>query len=246
MFELQGVVKSFQGKEVVPEISLRLERGRTAVLIGPSGCGKSTLLRLFVGLILPDRGTVLFDDQPLTPDTVLALRQKMGFVLQDGGLFPHLTARGNVGLLAKHLGWQKSKLDQRIEELADLTRLPKAALDRYPTAISGGQRQRVAMMRALMLDPPAILLDEPMGALDPLVRYDLQEDLRGIFRALHKTVIIVTHDLGEAAFFGDDLILLRDGKIVQRGTMSDFATAPQDDFVTRFLQAQRDPLNPDR
>lgn len=246
MFELQNVVKTFHGKEVVPEISLRLERGRTAVLIGPSGCGKSTLLRLFVGLIEADRGTVLFDGQPLTNETILKLRQRMGFVLQDGGLFPHLTSRANVGLLAKYLGWQQTKVDQRVEELADLTRLPKAALDRYPTAISGGQRQRVAMMRALMLDPPAVLLDEPMGALDPLVRYDLQEDLRGIFRSLQKTVVIVTHDLGEAAFFGDDLILLRDGRIVQRGTMTDFANAPADEFVTRFLQAQRDPLKSDR
>lgn len=246
MFEFCNVVKTFQGKDVISEISLRLQAGRTAVLIGPSGCGKSTLLRLLVGLIWPDRGAVSFEGQPVNADSVLSLRRKMGLVLQDGGLFPHLTSRGNISLMAKHLGWNPPKINQRIDELADLTRLPKSALDRYPAAISGGQRQRVAMMRALMLDPPAVLLDEPMGALDPLVRYDLQEDLRTIFRSLKKTVVFVTHDLGEAAFFGDDLILLREGRIVQRGTMSDFVNAPQDEFVTRFLQAQRDPLNPDR
>ncbi|MFO0917876.1 MAG: ATP-binding cassette domain-containing protein [Planctomycetaceae bacterium] len=244
MFELSGVVKSFQGKVAVQEISLRFPHGLTTVLIGPSGCGKSTLLRLLVGLIPPDQGSILFDGQPLNAQNVLRLRHKMGFVLQDGGLFPHLTSRANVELLARHLGWPLPRIAARIDELADLTRLPKSLLDRYPSAISGGQRQRVAMMRALMLDPPAILLDEPMGALDPLVRYDLQDDLRTIFRSLRKTVVLVTHDLGEAAFFGDDLILLRDGRIVQRGTMADFSAAPQDEFVTRFLQAQRNPWNP--
>ncbi len=241
MFQLIRVAKSFHGKPVVPELSLTLETGKTAVLIGPSGCGKSTLLRLFVGLILPDAGEVRFDNQPLTNDNILVLRQRMGFVLQDGGLFPHLTCRQNVGLLATHLGWSTDKVRARAEELAKLTRLPDGALDRYPTQISGGQRQRVAMIRALMLDPPAILLDEPMGALDPLVRYDLQNDLRGIFRSLQKTVVIVTHDMGEAAFFGDDLILLREGSIVQRGTMREFREQPTDPYVTRFLQAQRHP-----
>jgi len=244
VFELKGVAKSFAGKTVLPELSLTLERGRTAALIGPSGCGKSTLLRLLVGLIPPDRGDVLFDGTPLTPNNVTVLRRRMGFVLQDGGLFPHLTARRNVGLLAAHLGWERVKIDARVDELADLTRLPRVALERYPGKISGGQRQRVAMMRALMLDPPAILLDEPMGALDPLVRFELQEDLRGIFQRLNKTVVIVTHDLGEAAFFGDDLILLKDGAIVQRGTMREFYERPADEFVTRFLLAQRPPLPP--
>lgn len=241
MFELNRVAKSFQGKSVVPELSLTLEKGKTAVLIGPSGCGKSTLLRLFVGLIRPDRGEVRFDGQPLTDDNVLTLRQRMGFVLQDGGLFPHLTCRQNVGLLATYLGWSADQVRARADELAVLTRLPPGALDRYPTQISGGQRQRVAMIRALMLDPPAILLDEPMGALDPLVRFDLQNDLRSIFRSLQKTVVIVTHDMGEAAFFGDDLILLQEGSIVQRGTMRAFREEPADPYVTRFLQAQRHP-----
>ena len=246
MFELRDVAKSFHGKAALSKISLRLEPGVTTVLIGPSGCGKSTLLRLLVGLIPPDHGEILFDAQPVIAATVLKQRRKMGFVLQDGGLFPHLTSRANVGLMARHLKWPPARIQSRIDELADLARLPKTLLDRYPAAISGGQRQRVAMMRALMLDPPAILLDEPMGALDPLVRYELQDDLRAIFRRLRKTVVLVTHDLGEAAFFGDDLILLRDGRVVQRGTMADFAENPAEDFVTRFLQAQRDPFNPDR
>ena len=165
----------------------------------------------------------------------------MGFVLQDGGLFPHLTARANTGLLATHLGWDSSRVNARVSELADLTRLPHDVLDRFPHQISGGQRQRVGIMRALMLEPEVILLDEPMGALDPLVRYDLQNDLKDIFQTLHKTVLLVTHDLGEADFLGDDVVLLKDGRIVQRGTLADLANRPADPFVTDFIRAQRIP-----
>ena len=165
----------------------------------------------------------------------------MGFVLQDGGLIPHLTAQGNAGLLARHLGWEISRVNARVKELADLTRLPHDVLNRFPHQMSGGQRQRVGIMRALMLDPEVMLLDEPMGALDPLVRYDLQNDLKEIFRSLQKTVILVTHDLGEADFLGDDVVLLKDGRIVQQGTLEDLANRPADQFVTDFIRAQRIP-----
>jgi osmoprotectant transport system ATP-binding protein len=143
--------------------------------------------------------------------------------------------------MAKHLGWNADRIRSRIEELSDLTRLPRPALDRYPAQISGGQRQRVGIMRALMLDPPVMLLDEPMGALDPLVRYDLQEDLLKIFRTLKKTAITVTHDMGEAGFFGDHVIMLGEGRIVQQGKLDEMILHPANDFVTRFVNAQRLP-----
>lgn len=241
MFTLQDVSKSFGNHQVLQPTTVGFEAFRSTVLIGPSGCGKSTLLRMLVGLIEPDRGSIEFDGQRVTRSNIEKLRQRMGYVIQDGGLFPHLTAKENVGLLAKHLGWKSADVDRRVLELADLTRLPKAALERYPAQMSGGQRQRVGIMRALMLDPPVVLLDEPMGALDPLVRFDLQEDLRTIFRSLKKTSIMVTHDMGEAAFFGDTVMMLGEGAIVQQGTLTSLIESPANEYVSRFIQAQRLP-----
>jgi len=241
MIELIDVAKSFGNTQVLQPTTLRLDQGKTTVLIGPSGCGKSTILRLMIGLIAPDHGQVLFDGEPVTANNVMLIRRKIGYVIQDGGLFPHLSAAGNVGLLARYLGWDKSRIAARIDELAELTRLPREALSRYPAQLSGGQRQRLGIMRALMLDPAVILLDEPMGALDPLVRYDLQEDLRKIFQSLGKTVAMVTHDMGEAGFFGDRVILLGGGRIVQEGTLDDLIRSPADEFVERFISAQRLP-----
>jgi osmoprotectant transport system ATP-binding protein len=160
-------------------------------------------------------------------------------VIQDGGLFPHLTARENLSLPAQVAGWPMDRTAARIEELAALTLFPSDGLDRYPVQLSGGQRQRVGLMRALMLDPDVLLLDEPLGALDPLIRADLQKDLRVIFRELEKTVVLVTHDLAEAAYLADDIVLLNEGRVVQYGTFDDLKTRPGNPFVTRFVQAQR-------
>ena len=245
MFRLDGAVKCYAGKAALGPLTLAIPARLTTALIGPSGCGKSTLLRLLMGLIAPDAGTVAFDGQPVTPATARAMRQRIGFALQDGGLFPHLTGRGNVGLMAKYLGWPTARIDARIAELAELVRLPRDLLDRRPQELSGGQRQRVSLMRALMLDPAALLLDEPLGALDPLVRVELQRDLRDIARRLEKTVVIVTHDLAEAVYFADRIVLLKDGLIVQDGPPADLWHRPADEFVTRFVQAQRGPQIPD-
>jgi osmoprotectant transport system ATP-binding protein len=244
MFELRGVSKRYGDSVALGPADLDVPAGRTTVLLGPSGCGKSTLLRLLVGLIAPDAGEVLFDGTPVTPSTALALRPRMGYVIQDGGLFPHLSARGNITLMARYLGWERRRLDARITELAELTRFPTDGLDRYPAQLSGGQRQRVGLMRALMLDPRALLLDEPLGALDPMVRSELQDDLRQIFRALGKTVVMVTHDLGEADFFADRIVLLRAGRVVQIGTLAELWRSPADPFVRQFIQAQRGPTLP--
>jgi osmoprotectant transport system ATP-binding protein len=242
MLQLSGVTKTFADVPALRDITLTAQSGQTTVLIGPSGCGKSTLLRVIIGLIWPDSGTVSIDGTPVTPQNVLDLRRRIGYVIQDGGLFPHLTAWQNVLLMADYLGWESPRIKQRAEELAALTQFPAGGLERYPAQLSGGQKQRVALMRALMLDPSLILLDEPLGALDPMIRSELQTDLKRIFQTLQKSVVLVTHDIGEAGFFGDHLVLLRDGSIVQRGTLLDLVQSPAEPFVTQFINAQRSPL----
>lgn len=242
LLELSGVSKSFGDLQVVKPLSLKIEPQKTSVLIGQSGCGKSTLLRLMIGLIVPDEGDVFLDGERIEPSNVLALRQKLGYVIQAGGLFPHLTACENATLMSHYLGWGKEKIDRRVDELAELTHLPGEALGRYPGQLSGGQRQRVSLMRALMLEPEVLLLDEPLGALDPMIRHDLQDDLRSIFQNLKTTVIIVTHDIGEAGFFGDTIFLMKDGRILQRGSLEDLVRRPEDEFVSSFINAQRSPL----
>jgi len=238
MFRLNGVAKAFGPVRAVGPVTLDFAAGETTALIGPSGCGKSTLLRLLIGLLAPDAGSVSFDGNALTPAFVPTFRRRVGYVIQSGGLFPHLTARANVTLMAEHLGWAEAVRRARLAELAELTRFPDSALERYPGELSGGQNQRVALMRALMLDPEALLLDEPLGALDPMIRFDLQTDLARIFRALGKTVVLVTHDLAEAGALGNRVVLMRDGGIAQVGTLADLVERPADDFVRRFTRAQ--------
>ena len=236
---LDEVSRRFPGGGGLHPTTLRVAEGGTTVLLGPSGCGKSTLLRLVNGLLTPERGTLRVLGAPLRADTLTSLRRRMGYVIQDGGLFPHLTARENLALLPRELGWTDARVSARAEALCDLTRLPAALLSRYPASLSGGQRQRVALMRALMTEPELLLLDEPLGALDPMVRAELQRDLKAAFGALRKTVIMVTHDLGEAWHFADAVVLLREGRVVQQGPLSALADAPADPFVTQFLTAQQ-------
>ncbi len=242
MFHLIGVSKTYDSHVALQPTTLRIEPRQTTVFIGPSGCGKSTLLRLMVGLIQPDAGSVEFDNTPLNKGNLLPSRQRMGYVIQDGGLFPHLTARQNVTLAAHYLRYPVTKINSRVQELTDLTHLESTRLQLFPAELSGGQRQRVSLMRALMLDPAVLLLDEPLGALDPMIRRTLQIDLKAIFKKLAKTVVLVTHDLREAVFFADTIVLLRDGKIVQQGPPQDLLNKPADPFVTEFVNAQRDPI----
>ena len=238
-FALQDVTCTFDGVRALDDVSVAFPRGHTSVLIGSSGSGKSTLLRLLIGLEWPASGTVLCDGEPLQRDALPEVRRRVGYVIQEGGLFPHLTVLGNLGLLPRHLGWSVARVRDRAQQLAALAHLHEDLLARFPAELSGGQRQRVALMRALMLDPPTLLLDEPLGALDPLVRHGLQDELRDIFARLGKTVIMVTHDMAEAAFFGDRLILMRRGRIIQDGSLDDFQRTPAHDFVREFLAAHR-------
>jgi osmoprotectant transport system ATP-binding protein len=217
----------------------RLEPRTTLALIGPSGCGKSTLLRLVVGLLRPDRGRVSIGGTPMTPPSRRALQLRIGYVIQEGGLFPHLTAAENVALVARDQGWAEDRIRARIGDLLELTQIPSTLLPRFPGQLSGGQRQRVALMRALMLDPELLLLDEPLTALDPMVRSSLQRELKEVFERLRKSVLFVTHDMAEAAFVAGEMAIMRAGKILQRGSFRDLARNPADPFVTEFIQAQR-------
>jgi len=239
LVKLVGVSKHYAGATALHSLNLSLERGKTNVLIGPSGCGKSTLLRLIIGLIEPDSGSIEFNGEPITSDTIGNLRRRIGYVIQEGGLFPHLTGRANVLLMPRHIGKSEDEMQNRLAKLCELTRFSVNLLSRYPVELSGGQRQRVGLMRALMLSPELLLLDEPLGALDPLVRASLQKDLKEIFARLQQTVVFVTHDLAEAIYFGDEIVLMNDGRIVQKGSVTDLRERPADPFVSEFINAQR-------
>ena len=239
MIDLKNVSKRYGARTALEPTTLSLESGRTTVLIGPSGCGKSTLIRMIVRLVRPDTGRVVLDGETLDDTNLERVRHRIGYVIQDGGLFPHLTARDNVTLLARHLRRSDAEIRDRVSALSRLVRISEDALDRFPQQLSGGQRQRIGIMRALMLDPPVLLLDEPLGALDPVTRYELQDELKAIFAELRKTVVLVTHDMGEAAHFGDEVVMMRDGRIVQRGTPQDLIERPSEPYVLQFIRAQR-------
>ena len=238
MIALRGVTKRIGGAVALEDVSIEVPAGTTHVLLGSSGSGKSTVLRLVLGLTAPDAGAVLVDGTPVDASTRAGLVRRMGYVVQDGGLYPHLTAADNAALAAEAQGWPRARIAARLDELAAMTDLDRAQLGRHPRELSGGQRQRVGLMRALMLDPPILLLDEPLGALDPIVRAELQAELTRLFAALGKTVVLVTHDIREAALLGRSITLLRAGRVVQQGAFADLAERPAAPFVTEFLTAQ--------
>jgi osmoprotectant transport system ATP-binding protein len=242
MIMLQHVSKSFGTLVAINDISLTFDAGHTYILLGSSGCGKSTLLRLILGLLPPDTGEIRVEGTLVNAATRAMLVRKMGYVVQEGALYPHLTAARNVTLGAEVQQWSPERIGTRLRDLAEMVGLDEPTLRRYPAELSGGQRQRVGLMRSLMLDPPVLLLDEPLGALDPLVRAELQSQLKTIFTALHKTVILVTHDIREAVIFGDSIILMTTGRVVQQGTFAELVRCPTEPFVTEFLQAQTPPL----
>jgi len=239
MLAVQNVSKSFEGRQVLQPMTHTFRADQITAVIGPSGCGKTTLLRLLLGLLQPDTGSVMLDTTELTPGNAGQLRLRVGYVIQQGGLFPHLSARDNVTLMANYLGHRREAIAERVSELAGLMHISPDMLARFPKGLSGGQRQRIALMRALMLDPPVLLMDEPLGALDPMIRFNLQNELKDIFSRLDKTVVLVTHDMHEAAHFADEIILMRDGKVVQTGSFDDLLSSPAAPFVTDFIRAQR-------
>ncbi|MEX0958530.1 MAG: ATP-binding cassette domain-containing protein [Burkholderiales bacterium] len=242
MIRLENISRTFAGGFSLEPVSFDFPHGETTVLIGPSGCGKSTLLKLILGLLEPDGGHIFFDGEHLNARNVESIRRRTGYVIQEGGLFPHLDVAENIALVARYLRQSQAQIDERLDTLFGLLSLPTDLLARFPRQLSGGQRQRVALARALMLDPEVLLLDEPLGALDPITRRQLQVELKRIFSNLGKTVVMVTHDMGEAAHFADRMVLLHDGRILQHGTLDDLLSRPSDSYVTDFISAQRSPL----
>jgi len=242
MLVLSQVSKRYGDTQALAPTELQVPAGETLVLIGSSGCGKSTLLRLVAGLVQPDSGTISFEGAALTPANILQARQRMGYVIQEGCLFPHLTVRDNMTVMARYLHRDATWIASRLAEMAQLVRLPQELTVRFPAELSGGQRQRVSLMRALMLDPDLLLLEEPLGALDAMIRYQLQHELKAIFAELRKTVIMVTHNIAEAAYLGQTLALMQDGRIVQTGSFEELAKTPAETFVEQFITAQREPM----
>ena len=239
MLELQNIYKTFEDRQVLTDVNLMVPKGATHALIGSSGSGKTTLLRITLGLIPFDKGYVKINDQALLSFTQIEWADRIGYVPQDGGLFPHITGQGNVALIAKLRGWGGSRIDDRVEELRKVVDLDPEILTRFPREMSGGQKQRVSIMRAAMMDPAVMLLDEPMAALDPIIRRSLQQELKSIFQRLGKTVLLVTHDLGEAVYLAEQMTMLHEGRIVQTGTYRELLLHPANSFVSQFINAQR-------
>ena len=241
MIVLRHVTRTFGAVVAVDDVSLHVSEGTTHVLLGTSGCGKSTILRMILGVLSPDHGTIEVTGLAVTPATRAAVARQVGYVVQEGALYPHLSAFDNVALPAQAQRWPAERIAARIEELTSLVGLEPALLSRPPQRLSGGERQRVGLMRALMLDPPVLLLDEPLGALDPIVRAELQTHLGQLFRTLAKTVVLVTHDVREAVVLGHTITLMTRGRVVQDGTFDDLRHRPTSSFVTEFLRAQAPP-----
>jgi len=237
MFEIMNLSYSVQGQPVLQDITISFPDGKVSALLGVSGSGKSTILKLLVGLIQPQQGRILFAKEELQSLDIQEVRRRLGYMTQNGGLFPHMNLAENISLMARYLKWSPSAIQSRLDELLQMTQLDSGLLSRYPQQVSGGQRQRASLARTLMLDPAVILLDEPLGALDPLTRYDLQVDLKDIFKRLGKLVVLVTHDLQEAAHLADTIHVLHEGKIVQSGGFSELQNKTENPFVQRFFRA---------
>ncbi len=242
MIRLENVSKHFPGgSNAVRDFTLDIPTGKTCVLIGPSGCGKTTTLRMINRLIEPDAGRILIDGQDTRGTDRAALRLKMGYVIQQTGLFPHMTVGDNVGTVPRLWKWDKKRIESRVEELLQLVGLdPAEYRDRYPHQLSGGQRQRVGFARALGADPPILLMDEPFGAVDRITRERLQNEFINIQRSMRKTVVFVTHDIDEAVMVGDRICLLKmQAEIAQYDSPERILTRPASEYVAEFLGRER-------
>ena len=242
MIRLEAVSKRYPGigRPAVDGIDLAVPEGTTCALIGPSGCGKSTTLRMINRLVEPDAGCIRVAGRDVSEVDPVTLRRSIGYVLQGIGLFPHRTVAQNVGTVPALLGWPRARIAERVDTMLDLVGLdPAQYRDRRPEALSGGQRQRVGVARALAADPPVLLMDEPFGAVDPVARDRLQVEVGAILRSLRKTVILVTHDLDEALRLADQVVVMREGRIIQADAPLRLLSAPTDPGVAGFLGQDR-------
>ncbi|MBB3233850.1 ABC transporter ATP-binding protein [Phyllobacterium endophyticum] len=242
MINMEHVTKRFvaDGPASVDDLSLVVPEGTTTALIGPSGCGKTTTMRMINRLIDPSEGKIIVNGEDVTKVDPVELRRHIGYVIQQVGLFPHMTIAQNIAAVPKLLGWAETRTKKRTEELLDLVGLDAGEmLKRYPRQLSGGQRQRIGVARALAADPPVLLMDEPFGAIDPIARTRLQDEFRQILQRVRKTVVLVTHDLDEAIRLGDRIAIMKSGKIVQYDTPDAVLSRPADAFVENFVGIDR-------
>jgi len=238
---LEAVSKRYRDRVAVESLDLEIGSGEFVALVGPSGCGKTTTLRMINRLVAPTSGRILIDGVDTATQSVEALRRGIGYVIQQVGLFPHQTVAENVATVPRLAGWDRTRIERRVDELLDLVGLPAAEYARRrPSELSGGERQRVGVARALGADPPILLMDEPFGAIDPVVRHRLQDELLRLQGIVHKTIVFVTHDIDEAVKLGDRIALFAaGGQLMQYATPSDMLAGPANDFVREFLGGTR-------
>jgi len=234
----KNVSKFYQAKKAVENVSLEIQPKTITVLIGPSGSGKSTLLQLINGLIRPEEGEVLVFQEPINYDKLVALRRRIGYAVQGTGLFPHLTVRKNISLLASLEKWPQTKINERVDYLMNLVNLNPDYLTKYPHQLSGGEQQRVGLSRSMILNPEVFLLDEPFGALDPITRNEIHEEFKSMQEKEPRCIVLVTHDLREAIKLGDSIVVLDDGQVQQMAPPEEIIHNPANDFVSRFVKQQ--------
>lgn len=240
MLTLENVSKTYKGgKKAVNNVNLKIAKGESICFIGPSGCGKTTTMKMINRLIEPSAGKIFIDGENIMDQDPVELRRKIGYVIQQIGLFPHMTIQQNISLVPKLLKWPEQQRKERARELLKLVDMGPEYLDRYPHELSGGQQQRIGVLRALAAEPPLILMDEPFGALDPITRDSLQEEFKKLQKTLHKTIVFVTHDMDEAIKLADRIVILKAGEIVQVGTPDDILRNPADEFVEEFIGKER-------
>jgi osmoprotectant transport system ATP-binding protein len=239
MIKVEHLVKTYSNIKAVNDISFEVDKGENMVLLGTSGCGKTTTLKILNRLIEPNSGTIYIDGKNILEQPPELLRRDIGYVLQNNGLFPHYTVAENIAIVPNLLKWDKAKTQKRIDELLEKLHLTKDYLNAYPTELSGGQQQRIGLARALVANPPVLLMDEPFGALDNVTRSKIHDEFKALDELKRKTIIMVTHDVQEAFELADRIALMDKGKIVQIGTPAELLFNPVNDFVSGFLQDQR-------
>lgn len=240
MLRMENVTKTYKGgKKAVNNVSLDIKKGEFICIIGPSGCGKTTTMKMINRLIEPSNGKIYINNEDLLTQDAVKLRRKIGYVIQQIGLFPHMTIEENITLVPHLLKWTSDKKSKRAEELLSLVDMPKDYLNRYPNELSGGQQQRIGVLRALAANPPLILMDEPFGALDPITRDSLQEEFKRLQRSLDKTIVFVTHDMDEAIKLADRIVIMKDGEVVQFDSPEEILRNPANEFVEDFIGRER-------